>query len=178
MLKKILFSLLTILLVYSGAIVGYKAHEPDKSALCSYMLLNNNESLDYNTIEDYTLNSGASSIHYYMFYDEDGANSAYLENTILKELAKDPLQDFTTLLEYVNVPNLSDPETPIKLQKKWGIDTLPALLVCRVQDHKIVIESTLQWNEKEPLTSEDVKMWMMQNGLFTYDESAQPITLN
>lgn len=173
MLKKILFSLLTLLLVYSAGIIGYKSYEPDKTSLYVSALVNDVNNLDFDTLEEYTLNSGSSAIHYYLFVAPDNDDSAYLENTIMKQLKRDPNATGINLFEYVQIDDVE--KNAINMQKKWGVSSVPALLCVKVEDGKIVVVNVLENNNKQPLTIEDVKQWMIQNGLYQCSNSAEPI---
>ena len=66
MLKRIMFTGMALLLIYSGILVGYKIFEPQKTAETT-IKSTTQATIDYETLKDYTLNSGASVTHYYFF---------------------------------------------------------------------------------------------------------------
>lgn len=158
--------MLTLLLVYSLAIVGYKAYEPDKSTLTTSMLTEKNSGLDYDTLTQYTLSSGSSAIHYFVFYSENDDNSKYLQFNVLNPLEKDANSRFQDLLEYVDVTKLEESLNTNQLKEEWHIAHTPALLACKVKGDHIIIENSLEWSQDKPLNEFNVKQWLIQNGLY------------
>ncbi len=175
MLKKLLFSTLTILLAYSIAIVGYKANEPDKSMLTVSEFEDKNSGLDYDTLMQYTLSSGSSAIHYFVFYSENDDNSKYLQYNVLNPLEKDTNSRFQDLLEYVDVTDLENRPNTNQLKEEWHVSSTPALIACKVEDDHILIENALEWTAKKPLNEINVKQWLIKNGLYVNSQDDEII---
>ncbi len=66
MLKRIMLTLMALLAIYSGAVVVYLGNKPELAETSAFAQ-NSGSTLYYDTLRDYTLNSGASATHYYFF---------------------------------------------------------------------------------------------------------------
>jgi len=174
MLKRIMFTGMALLLIYSGILVGYKIFEPQKTAETT-IKSTTQATIDYETLKDYTLNSGASVTHYYFFCSAASKDCIYMENTVLKSVAVDTKLNLDDYLEYVDVSSLEESLTTNRLGADWGISSYPAFLSCSVKDGQIIINNSLQWDPKTPLSEDNVIAWLAQNGIYKNASSAEPI---
>ena len=150
MLKRILFTLLTLLVIYSGVVLVYRLNEPDvvESPGSAYMTEN---ALDYATLRDYTLSSGESTLHYYFFCSYENNDCLYMENTVLKDAESETGLDLRNMIEYVDITDL---------------EANPAFVACRVRNGMIEISNTLQWNPSSPISTSDLIRWLELNNLY------------
>jgi hypothetical protein len=160
-----MFTFLTLLVIYSGVIVGYKIFEPENAEEIADSAMTSS-SLDYDTLKDYTLNSGASAIHYYFFGSSKTNDSLYVMNTVLRSVNRDTSVDLSTLIEYVDISSLEDTGTTQRLKDDWTVSTYPAFVACQVQDGQIVILNKLEWNANSPMSEDNIIQWLVENGLY------------
>lgn len=165
MLKRIMFTCLTLLVIYSGVIVGYKIFEPETAEEIADSAMTS-QSLDYETLKDYTLNSGTSVTHYYFFGSSKTNDSLYVMNTVLRSVNRDTAVDLSSLIEYVDVAPLEDTMTTSQLNTDWTVTSYPAFVACQVQDGQIVILNKLEWNANSPMSEDNVIQWLIENGLY------------
>ena len=64
MLKKLLFTFLVLLMLYSGIVIGYAVFEP-VSLDASMSPLSLYDIIDYASVRDYTLSDQTGDVHYY-----------------------------------------------------------------------------------------------------------------
>ena len=171
MLKRILFVLMTFLLLYSAALVGYKVFEPHTDETHTYNL----DVLDYDTIKDYTLNSGQTATHYYFFCDQTDADCIYVQNTVIYSTALETELNLRDLIEYVDLSQVVQETRIPRLREDWGLTTYPAFLACHLEDKKIVVDNTLEWNHEQPISNDNLISWLRLNNLYDGDLIEMPI---
>lgn len=165
MLKKILFTFMTLLMIYSSSLVGYKLFEPDQIYSHSYSD-HQSSSLDYETLKQYTISGGSATIHYYFFYSTNSNDSLYVENSILPSVEKVTPINLEELIEYVDITDLEINMETNRLKADWDISSYPAFVSCQVIDGEIKILNKLEWNSKEPMSEYDVMLWLNENKLY------------
>ncbi len=165
MLKRILFTLLTLLVIYSGVVLVYRLNEPDvvESPASAYMTEN---ALDYATLRDYTLSAGESTLHYYFFCSYENNDCIYMENTVLKDAESETGLDLRNMIEYVDITDLEANLATNRLKQEWDVSSYPAFVACRVRNGMIEISNTLQWNPSSPISKADLIQWLELNSLY------------
>lgn len=164
MLKRILLTLMALLVVYSAVLVGYKMFEPETGEVMDKTVTDS--AIDYDALKDYTLNSGASAIHYYFFESPSDNDSVYVVNTVLHSTANETALDLGTVIEFVDVTSLVDSNATDRLKADWGISHFPAFVACQAQNGSIRILNSLEWNASAPMSKDDVIQWLILNGLY------------
>jgi hypothetical protein len=164
MLKRILFTLMTLLAVYSGAVVIYIFNEPDHVDTAVFAAMGGQQ-LDYESLREYTLNSGSSATHYYFFCSQDSDDCTYVENTVMRETAAQTKLDLSALIEYVDVTELEANMETSRLKTEWNISTYPAFAAVQNKNGTIEILNILEWDASAPLSSSDLTLWLQENGL-------------
>lgn len=171
MLKRILFTVMTFLLVYSAVLVGYKIFQPHEEE--THTVAHN--ALDYETLREYTLNSGRAAIHYYFFCDSTSDDCIYVQNTVIKSTASATELNLDSLIEYVELAPVDDNILLTLLREDWGLTTYPAFLACHVENEKIVLDNHLEWNPAQPMSVDDLTNWLRLNGLYKTEAIEVPI---
>lgn len=164
MLKRLLFAFMTVLVIFSAALVGYKIYEPGTA---DEMMMSDGMSsaLDFETLGEYTRNSGTASIHYYFFCSALSNDCVYVKNTVLKSTAAELDPGVLDLIEYVDVSD-ADPATfSEKLKSEWELTSYPAFLACHTENGQIIIDNKLEWTAGQPFSNHDVAAWLNLNGL-------------
>lgn len=163
MAKRILFTLMTLLVSFSLALVVFVSSEPVAVADNISDVLNN--PLDYDTLQEYTISSGPSAIHYYYFCTADSNDCVYVANTVMKGARESVGSSVINLIEYVDLSGLDEEQRLTRLSNDWGISTYPAFVACHVENGQIVIDNSLLYEPDKPLSSEDLISWLSLNGL-------------
>lgn len=174
MLKKILFTLLTLLMIYSTVIIAYKINEPQKIESRALATALSSAAIPYSTLKDYTLNSGESAIHYYFFCSGNDQNCTYVENTVLKSVENSTNLNLDSLLEYVDLSDESEDAMSSPLSD-WGINTYPAFVVCNVSQGSITVSNPLEWNASSPMSADDIIRWLSKVGLYNNPSEEEAI---
>lgn len=174
MLKKILFTLLTLLMIYSTVIIAYKINEPQKIESRALATALSSAAIPYSTLKDYTLNSGESAIHYYFFCSGNDQNCTYVENTVLKSVENSTNLNLDSLLEYVDLSDESEEAMSSPLSD-WGINTYPAFVVCNVSQGSITVSNPLEWNASSPMSADDIIRWLSKVGLYNNPSEEEAI---
>ncbi|MCR5228951.1 MAG: hypothetical protein K6D03_02385 [Solobacterium sp.] len=163
MAKRILFTFMVLLAIYSSIIIVYEMNRPDTentgSADKVYVI-------DYESLTDYTLNSGASATHYYLFYSSHNNDCLYVADTVLRDAQAVSGVDLDNLIEFVDITELEDKLETYRLKEEWGITSYPALIACKNKFGAVHIENRLEWNSESPMNATDVIQWLMLNGLY------------
>ena len=165
MIKRILLTVMTILVIYTGILVGYRLNEPE-NAYENYTSEFFPTSLDYETLKEYTQSSGASTYHYYLFCTYESNDCLYLENTLLSTVETDTQLDVKSLLEYVDISGVPEEQRLSRLKNDWNLSNYPALLACHIENNQIIIDNTLEWDANHPYNTDDIKEWLFINGLY------------
>ncbi len=172
MFKRLMYTVLTFLVLYSAAIILYRINEPENNTAV-VSAFSSSVTLDYDTLSAYTKNSGASATHYYFFCSFENADCLYVENTILKDAAAASHLNLDQLIEFVDVAPLEDDLDINRLKADWGISRYPAFVAVRNENGEIHIENTLEWNPERPFSADQLTAWLATNGLTTADNTAE-----
>ena len=174
MLKRIMFTLMILLVIYSGVFVGFRLFEPEQTDAGSESAIAS-VSLDYETLKEYTRSTGNSTMHYYFFCSVDSNDCLYLENTVLKSVNNETENELMTLIEFVDVSGIDEKQLATRLKNEWGVSAYPAFVACRNDNGEIVIDNTLDWNPQQPISIDDFRQWLALNKLYDDYDILQPI---
>ena len=174
MLKRIMFTLMILLVIYSGVFVGFRLFEPEQADAGSESTIAS-VSLDYETLKEYTRSTGNSTMHYYFFCSVDSNDCLYLENTVLKSVNNETENELMTLIEFVDVSGIDEKQLATRLKNEWGVSAYPAFVACRNDNGEIVIDNTLEWNPQQPISIDDFRQWLALNKLYDDYDILQPI---
>lgn len=174
MLKRILFTFLVLLVLYSGTVIGYKIFEPE-TIDSSRDNLNLYEIIDYSSLYDYTLTEETSSIHYYYFCSPEDNDCIYMQNTTLKTLESEVDLDLSTVIEYIDITDLIKNNEISRLKSEWSVSSYPAFIACHTEDDSIIIDNSIEYDAQNPLTAEDIKTWLSLNGLIENNAIETPL---
>jgi hypothetical protein len=162
MLKKIMFALLSLLMLYSTAVIAYRIFEPT----ASYHIGDEDTYLDYASLKEYVKSTGDSSVHYLFFYSSEDNTSVYLKNTVIAAVENDTSLQFTRIIETVDITELVRSMQTNQLSEDWHISSYPAFAAVAVQDGKIIVQNTLENTKEHQLTASDIEDWLRENGLY------------
>lgn len=162
MFKKITFTFLTLLILYSIIAAGYRYFEPEQTASS-----NTSNTIDYASLKDYITSTGDASIHYLLFYSSDNENAVYVKDSILTQAEADTHLQLSSLIEIVDVTNLDESMKINRLSEDWGISSVPAFAAISLKNGKPVVNNKLEWDDKNPISVESLEQWLKDNSLYT-----------
>ena len=155
MLKKIMFSILCLIMLYSTAVVAYRLFEPT----ASYHVGDEDTYLDYNSLKEYVKSGGDSSVHYLFFYSSEDDNSVYIKNTVITKVENDTSLQFTKIIETVDITSLVRNMQTSKLSEDWTISSYPAFAA-------VTVNNKLENTNDHQITAADMEQWLALNGLY------------
>ena len=166
MAKRLLLTALTLLVIYSGVVIGIKIFEPEKPDDGTDSLVAA-KALDYEVLKDYTINSGSAAIHYYLFWSSDNNDCRYVADTVLRDCQAETGVNLSELIEIVDITELERNLNTNRLKTEWNVSSYPAFVACRTKAGRIIIDNTLEWNPAQPISVDDLKAWLTLNGLYS-----------
>ena len=160
MLKKIMFSLLALIMLYSSAAAIYRIFEPQDDTD-----MNAGTYLDYDSLKEYLLSTGEGTIHYLFFSSIDSADCQYVVNTVMSTVQNDTKLQIAKIIETVDITALEKALNTDRLQADWNISAYPAFAAVRIENGAIVVDNTLQYESDKPMNAASVEEWLKINGL-------------
>ena len=161
MLKKIMFSLLTLIMLYSTAAVVYRIFEPrdNKETVPADFYL------DYESLKEYLVSTGEGSIHYLFFSSRSNADCQYVMYSVMPTVNQDENIQIGKLIEPVDITKLEKDMATNRLMDEWGIATYPAFAAVHIENSTVIIDNTLQYDPGKPMKANEIEAWLKLNGL-------------
>lgn len=161
MLKKILFTFLTLLVVYSTCVVAYRVFEPRDNQATN----DTSSMLAYDSLKSYVEDSN-SSIHYFFFYSAINNNSIYLKDTILTSVESEINKSLSSIIEVVDITELDQKLETKRLSEDWSVSSYPAFISVSYNNGEITVNNKLEWTNEKSITITDVINWLELNGIY------------
>ena len=171
MFKKILFSLLSFLMVYSLAAAVYHLFEPDydENAGTDELII------ESESLNDYIMNASEGTIHYIFFYDSRSNDCEYVRNTLLATVSNDTQLQLKKIFVIADTSSMEEKNIIPRLQELWGIRSIPAFAVITKNGETTDVLSKLEWDSTHMLSAAEIEQWLIDNGLFQPAETAEPV---
>jgi len=177
MFKRILFTFLILLTIYSGICVGYRAFQPENADI--YIYANNIDgALDLDSLKEYTISSSSSNIHYFLFFEQGDNDSIYVINTVLRDVQNSINMDLSGLIEKVDIGDGASLDRQNLLKSTWGIESYPAFVACHVNEGEIIIDNTLVSSKQQPINDDQLIQWLILNDIYNNDNYIQTAQAN
>ena len=167
MLKKILFSLLCILMIYSNAVAAYRIFEPRQE----HVALDSSSFISYASLKEYIVSSGESSQHFLFFYNDGESDSLYVRTSVLSDVKAKTGLDLDRLIEIVDLSGYRQENLPASLAQDWGLSDYPSFALVTLKDGQIQVLSRLEWSAAAPITSPMLIQWLKDNGIYNSSHS-------
>lgn len=162
MLKKIMFTFLILLGLYSTAAVVYRLFEPIET----YHADNSTLYLDYSSLKEYVQASSEGSVHYLFFYASDDDASDNIKNTVLPAVENNTSLQFSKVIETVDITALVKNHQTYRLSQEWGLTSYPAFAAAGVSNGSIVVNHILEDSSDDPIDEQSLENWFIVNGLY------------
>lgn len=162
--RVILFSSLAVLLL-TVLIGGYIYYQPKEAALVTNDVISTTTaSLTYANTEEHVMVD--QNPHYLWACSMKDKDCVYVRDYIIQPLSKaqdEGINDFS-YIEFVDFAEA--PDTLHYRATNWHINYFPAFLKVQNIEGKMEILSTLEWDKTDPFTTDDLKKWMYENGIW------------
>lgn len=162
MLKKLLFSLLCALMVYSTSVAAYRIFEPKQEKLS----VDSSSFISYASLKGYIVSSGESSTHFLFFYNELDTDSVYVRTSVLNEVIARTGLDLSGMIETVDLASYNQENLPADMAEQWGLASYPAFAIVTLNDGQITVEEKLEYSSSVPITAPVLIQWLKDVGLY------------
>ena len=163
MLKRVLFTLLCLIMVYSIAVTGYRYFEPN-----AFDETEEGETyLDYETLKEYIRSSGDGVTHYLFFFSRKSQDCVYVKNTVMATVKNDTGLQIDRMIETVDITALEEQLLTNRLKTDWGLSSYPAFVTARTENGEIVIDNFIQYDQNHPMLASDIEAWLQLNGIYS-----------
>lgn len=171
MFKKILFTALAALMIYSTAVVSYRIFEPKLDTSSP----DEHEYIEYDSLNEYILSTGEGAIHYFYLYSSINQDCVYIKNTVLAAVQNDTKIEIDKVIETVDITSLEKSMNISRLSSEWGINAYPAFMAVSMKDGVPAVDNKLEWDPEHMISVRDIEQWLIDNGLYigTVQETEQ-----
>lgn len=164
MRKRIILIAFTAVALVSLFVVLYDQFKPKTSALTLRAGMPESETvIKLNEIQTF-LNDNPGQ-HVFLLKDGD-SDSDYVEDALLAPLTTE--QEVRPTPEIISI-DMSEAQniSVTRLKQLLGVEKYPAFVVIEAKKDKVDVKSTLVFKQDNPFTSDDLKTWFFDNGLWT-----------
>lgn len=120
-------------------------------------------SFDYYDINDHISKEDKT---YYLWFCDGGVNCKFVNDNMLRPLSTQiRTEDFPDLI-FVDMSNIRSDISPARLNNDWGFTSYPAFVTVEMQQGQKTILNTLFWTPAEPFGKNEIKQWMIDNGIW------------
>ena len=170
MLKRFtLYSILILSLIL--AVFGvYRHYTPEIIEITPEEIVYNvNPNFNHLTIDSYITNRGeqGSIIFFYNSYD---TNSIYVLNNILPQILEKYHLNALPQVVFCDITNI-DNSTMMTTKNHWGFYQYPAFSNITYTANMTQIVSSLEWNNANIMTFENVENWLINNNILSKSTS-------
>jgi hypothetical protein len=120
-------------------------------------------SIPYNDLTEYLTNEDKT---YYLWFCDGSTDCTFINDNALRPLANEIKSGEFPEITFVDMTFARKDISPARLKQLWGFTAYPAFVTITVTEGNITLGSTLQWGVNEPIGKEDVKNWMIENGIW------------
>ncbi len=163
MRKRIILIAFTAVALVSLFVVLYDQFKPKTSALTLRADMPKSETVKLNEIQTF-LNDNPGQ-HVFLLKDGD-ADSDYVEEALLAPLTTEQVVRPTPDIISVDMSEAQNISVT-RLKQLLGVEKYPAFVVIEAKKDSVEVKSTLVFKQDNPFTSDDLKTWFFENGLWT-----------
>jgi len=102
----------------------------------------------------------------FFFCYEDNINCRYVSKDIIAPLVISAGVKRFDHIFLVDSQPLRNDILPSAIRERLGFEAVPAFVILSKVDNKIVYHSVLEWKDSQPITSANLKFWMIANGIW------------
>jgi len=120
-------------------------------------------SVPYNDLNQYLENKDGK---FYLWFCDGSTDCTFINDTALRPLANEIKMGEFPEITFVDMTYARKNISPAKLKQLWGFTTYPAFVAIEVLEGQMMIGSVIQWGVNNPIGKNDVKNWMIENGIW------------
>ena len=184
MLKKLMIGSMGFLFLSSATLFSYRALEPKaatgieesylSAAEPSAMLRSVEPPDDAAPASASAQSELAPGTHTIYFCRPDNDDCAYINEYVFKPLAQELKTTALDAFEFYDLTSLGEYYPAAKLKSQWGFESFPAFVSLTVADDGAqTINNVLSWNKEDPIDAASLKLWMIDNGVWTGEVEEQ-----
>ncbi len=167
MLKKFMIGSMGFLFLGSTALFSYRAMEP-VAAVTQPESYISAAPASSRSLSETTAETAAGETLYVYFCTADSADCTYMNDYVLKPLAQELNATSLDVFEYQDLSGLGENYPVSKLKSQYGFESYPAFVAMTVnEDGTTTINNVLEWNSESPIDSQTLKLWMIDQGIWT-----------
>ena len=112
--------------------------------------------------------------HTIYFCRPDNDDCAYINEYVFKPLAQELKTTALNAFEFYDLTSLGEYYPAAKLKSQWGFESFPAFVSLTIADDGTqTINNVLSWNKEDPIDAVSLKLWMIDNGVWTGEVEEQ-----
>ena len=120
-------------------------------------------SIPYNDLSDYLISEDGT---YYLWFCDASTDCTFINDNSLRPLANEIKAGEFPEITFVDMTYSRKNISPARLKQLWGFTAYPAFVTITVSEGNMSIGTVLQWGVNDPIGKEDVKNWMIENGIW------------
>lgn len=121
-------------------------------------------SIPYNDLTEYLISEDKT---YYLWFCDGSTDCTFINDNALRPLANEIKSGEFPEITFVDMTFARKDISPARLKQLWGFTAYPAFVTITVFEGNITIGSAMQWGVNEPIGKDDVRNWMIENGIWT-----------
>lgn len=162
MFKKLIFTYLIFLSIFSFGIVCYRIFEPRDTVTQT----DTSNYLAYESLEAY-ITQGSSNTHYLFFYSRTNNDCIYVHDTLFPLVENDIGISMSSIIETVDITEVDETLETTELFQTWSINSYPAFVAIKVNNGEMEIANKLEWTNDSTMTIQSIENWLLENNLYT-----------
>lgn len=162
MFKKLIFTYLIFLCVFSFGIVAYRIFEPRDTVTQT----DTSNYLAYESLEAY-ITQGSQNVHYLFFYSRNNNDCIYVHDTLFPLVENDIGIRLNSIIETVDITEVDETLETTELFQTWSINSYPSFVAIKVSDGEIQMINKLEWSNTSTMTMQSIEEWLLENNLYT-----------
>ena len=159
-MRKIFIIVVLFIIVISAFLVVFW---PQEQPISTKIFVADRGITDKNFNQFLQENPGMRAVFFFCSADDD--NCAYVNNTVLRNLAESLQVTELDNIYYVDL-SATSPTAAAKFNRQWGFKQYPAFVIIDSTVDPYAVVSTLDFHHDTPFNSDDVKKWLILHNIW------------
>ena len=140
----------------------YNFYKPVEVMPVEKEVIETDRNLTYANAQSYVLKD--EETHYLWLCRMDNANCTYVRDYVISPLTEEVSTTAFDVIKFVDFTEA--PDTLHYRTSVWGIENIPAFVAVENIGGEMAVLNSLYWNNDSPMTSDMLKTWMHDNGIW------------